>query len=51
MSEQVNILRHLNEFLQVLKEGKEEGPFLDINVDGVEQTAESIKKLAEARTR
>lgn len=49
MSEQVVVFSALKDFVQVLKEGREGNTFINIDVEGVERTVDSIRKQAAAK--
>jgi len=43
------LFRHLKAFNQEVKAGRVEGVYRDIDVEGVEETVEALKRAAEAR--
>jgi hypothetical protein len=49
LAEQVVLFRHLKAFNEEVKAGRVEGIYRDIDVEGVKETVEAMKRAAEAR--
>jgi hypothetical protein len=49
LAEQVVLFRHLKVFNEEIKAGRVEGVYRDIDVEGVKETVEAMKRAAEAR--
>jgi hypothetical protein len=49
LAEQVVLFRHLKAFNEQLRAGRVEGVYRDIDVEGVKETVEAMKRAAEVR--